>query len=316
MFFSVIVPVYKVEDYLRKCLESIISQSFRDIEIILVDDGSPDSSPAICDEYASIDARIKVIHKKNGGLSSARNTGLEVASGDYIVFIDSDDWIDPGCFENMAALLRKNSVDVLMTVKTSVYNDDTFLEVNNFSEYLLGGFDKRRAIEWILNYGKSVGAPNKIIKRNVIEKYNLRFFEGILHEDYDWTFKVCLYANTFDGYDEPWYNYRMIRDGSITNKVSAKSITSVIETTRVYYDLFCENNDWIHERIFHRSMDALYISLNKAKYLNEESIDTVIKSINENIMIFKYAGKTNQWLFMVILRCFGAKFALKILRMI
>src|SRR5574344_858629 len=96
MMISVIVPVYKVEKYLAKCVESIIRQTYTDLEIILVDDGSPDGCPAICDEFARKDARIKVIHQKNGGLALARNAGLDIASGDLIAFVDSDDWCEPG----------------------------------------------------------------------------------------------------------------------------------------------------------------------------------------------------------------------------
>ena len=95
---SVIVPVYKVEPYLRKCLDSIINQTYRNLQIILVDDGSPDNCGAICDEYASKDSRIEVIHEENGGVSAARNAGLKLAAGDYIGWVDSDDWIEPDMY--------------------------------------------------------------------------------------------------------------------------------------------------------------------------------------------------------------------------
>ena len=98
---SVIVPIYNVEKYLEKCIESIVNQTYKNLEIILVDDGSPDNCPAICDEWAQKDSRIKVIHKKNGGLSSARNAGLEVSNGEYISFVDSDDWLDENTFEEV-----------------------------------------------------------------------------------------------------------------------------------------------------------------------------------------------------------------------
>ena len=94
MKFSVIIPIYKVEQYLRQCVDSVLAQTYTDVEIILVDDGSPDSCPAICDEYAKKDSRIKVIHKPNGGLSDARNAGLDMAQGEYVLFLDSDDWWD------------------------------------------------------------------------------------------------------------------------------------------------------------------------------------------------------------------------------
>ena len=107
MKLSVVVPVYKVEKYLARCIESILEQSFADFELILVDDGSPDRCPAICDEYAQKDDRIKVIHQTNRGLSSARNAGIECASGEYIAFIDSDDFIS----KNMFSILMQNALD-------------------------------------------------------------------------------------------------------------------------------------------------------------------------------------------------------------
>lgn len=99
---SIIVPVYNVEKYLERCIESIVNQTYKDIEIILVDDGSPDNCPVICDRYAEKDNRIKVIHKQNGGLINARKSGLEIAQGDYIGFVDSDDWIEPEMYEYFA----------------------------------------------------------------------------------------------------------------------------------------------------------------------------------------------------------------------
>ena len=116
MKFSIIVPVYNVEKYLNQCVDSIMNQTYKDIEIILVDDGSPDNCPKMCDEYKEKDSRIKVIHKPNGGLSDARNEGLKVVSGDYIAFIDSDDWIELDAFENFFGAIEKfNHPDVLIT---------------------------------------------------------------------------------------------------------------------------------------------------------------------------------------------------------
>ena len=109
---SVIVPVYKVEPYLRKCLDSIINQTYRNLQIILVDDGSPDNCGAICDEYASKDSRIEVIHQENGGVSAARNAGLKLAAGDYIGWVDSDDWIEPDMYAYMLENMQKYEADI------------------------------------------------------------------------------------------------------------------------------------------------------------------------------------------------------------
>ncbi len=107
---SIIVPVYKVEPYIRKCLDSIAAQTYRNLEVILVDDGSPDNCPAICDEYAAKDTRFRVIHKKNGGISSAYNAGLDACTGDWIGFVDSDDWVEPDMFEYLLAGAQRNNV--------------------------------------------------------------------------------------------------------------------------------------------------------------------------------------------------------------
>ena len=139
---SVIVPVYKVEPYLRKCVDSILAQTYQDLEIILVDDGSPDACGAICDEYAKQDNRITVIHKPNGGLSDARNAGLDVMTGKYVAFVDSDDWIAPRMYETLLRILKQFRADMafggvaddleqngkITTVKISHYGDEPFCE--------------------------------------------------------------------------------------------------------------------------------------------------------------------------------------------
>lgn len=109
---SIIVPVYKVEPFLRRCVDSLVNQTYHDLEIILVDDGSPDNCGKICDEYAATDSRIHVIHKQNGGLSSARNAGLEVARGEYIAFVDSDDWVEADTYAKLYELIQQYNADI------------------------------------------------------------------------------------------------------------------------------------------------------------------------------------------------------------
>lgn len=113
---SVIIPIYNVEPYLHRCVDSVLAQTYRNIEIILVDDGSPDNCPAICDEYAEKDSRVKVIHKENGGVSSARNAGLDIAKGDYIGFVDSDDWIEPDMYEVLYSAIQNTGADIASIV--------------------------------------------------------------------------------------------------------------------------------------------------------------------------------------------------------
>ena len=125
---SIIIPVYKVEDYLETCIDSILAQTYKNLENILVDDGSPDSCGSICDRYARVDARIRVIHKENAGVARARNDGLDIATGDYISFIDSDDWIAPDTYECLHRELKKQGADCAVGGCVTVYDREGKLE--------------------------------------------------------------------------------------------------------------------------------------------------------------------------------------------
>ena len=151
---SIIVPVYKVEQYLPKCIDSILAQTFQNWELLLIDDGSPDNSGNICDEYAHKDSRIRVFHKKNGGVSSARNLGLDYAEGDYVMFVDSDDWISNDCLQVCLDEIKKDKLDALqfgfisvtddlenprVKIATLPLNGEKYIQTNNFNVCVGGG---------------------------------------------------------------------------------------------------------------------------------------------------------------------------------
>ena len=173
---SVIVPVYNVEKYLRKCVKSIQQQTYKDLEIILVDDGSPDKCPLICDELSWYDDRIKVIHKENGGLSSARNEGLNVASGDYVTFVDSDDEINPRMYECMLQAMSVTNADISMCGCHTVTDAGAVLATDKFTEGRVYGNEE--LIRNIILPLKTA-SWNKIFKRSVIGVS--RFPEGKIH---------------------------------------------------------------------------------------------------------------------------------------
>lgn len=179
---SIIVPVYNVEDYLKACLDSIINQTYKNLEIILIDDGSTDNSGKICDEYAGKDNRIKVIHKPNGGLSDARNAGLEIAKGEYIGFVDSDDYITEDMYEFLYNLVVDNNLDVAMCASCDVYENGTVKEPKTFETVF---FDKKEKIIENLFLNKAGGAAvsvcNKLFKKKVIE--NCKFTVDKTYED-------------------------------------------------------------------------------------------------------------------------------------
>ncbi len=203
MKVSIIVPVYNIEKYLGRCIESIVSQSYKDLEIILVDDGSTDNSGVMCEEYKNIDSRISVIHKKNGGLSSARNEGIEKSTGSYVFFLDSDDYLAVDCIQKSISLCKENDADIAI-VQMMYIAEDTNEEIKiNIDEdiTLLSAEDAIEASLYQVLY--SCCAPAKLYKRNVIG--NIRFPLGRVSEDlatchlYMNNAKKVIYSN-FYGY--------------------------------------------------------------------------------------------------------------------
>lgn len=176
MLISVIVPVYNVEKYICKCLESIIDQTYKNIEIILVDDGSTDNSGSICDEYSYRNSKIKVIHKQNGGLSSARNEGLKSANGDFVTFIDSDDWVVTSYLEEMLLCQQKYDADIVQCNRW--FEDERCKKTEKV--YLWNNIDAVNAL-WGEYYIPTVNSTCKLIRRTLFD--NLRFTEGMIHED-------------------------------------------------------------------------------------------------------------------------------------
>lgn len=213
---SIIIPIYNVEKYLTKCVESVINQTYSNIEIILVDDGSPDKCGQICDEYAKKDKRIQVIHKKNGGLSDARNKGIEKSTGDYLFFLDSDDFIEKDTIEFLTKILEENNADLSVC---SVYNynpltnekkrdedvSKDYIKVLNVEEALLLMLDTTKAFSW--------RAWNKLYKKELFN--NVRYPIGKIYEDVGTTYRLILNSKKIVYSSNPKYYY-VYNDCSIT----------------------------------------------------------------------------------------------------
>ena len=211
---SVIVPIYKVEKYLDKCIESIINQTYYNLEIILVDDGSPDKCGEICDKYALQDDRIVVIHKENGGLSDARNKGLKVSTGKFISFIDSDDFISVNYFEYLYSLLKKYNADISVVLPYKFSNYDE-IKINN-----TGGkvtvYNASEALITMLYQKKFDNAAwGKLYKKDVVK--NIEFPVGKLYEDIGTTYKYLLNSKKVVFGNERLYYY-LQRNDSIMGK--------------------------------------------------------------------------------------------------
>jgi len=167
---SIIIPVYNAEKYLHRCLDSVLSQTYTNFEAILVDDGSPDRSGEICDEYAQKDSRIRVIHKKNGGVASSRQCGLDNARGEYIIYVDPDDWVEPDMLATMYGKAKEENADLVFadyyweTVDNIIYHHEKPKDISHWT-----------LLEAILNQSITGATWTKLIRRSLFEKYNIRF---------------------------------------------------------------------------------------------------------------------------------------------
>lgn len=210
---SVIIPVYNVEEYLHRCIDSILNQTYQDIEIILIDDGSTDNSGKICDEYALKDNRIRVIHKENGGLSDARNIGLNSMKGKYVTFIDSDDYVENFYIKELYELIIKYNSEMSICPYTIITNNRYANIGKDYKETVLN--TETCLSRMLLEEGFSVSACAKLYKVELFE--NIKFPKGKLYEDNGITYKLILKSNKIAYGGTSIYKY-YIRDNSITNK--------------------------------------------------------------------------------------------------
>lgn len=219
---SVIVPVYNVEKYLPQCINSILNQTITNLEIILVDDGSLDNSGKICDEFAKKDNRIIVIHKENNGLSSARNAGLEIAKGNYIGFVDSDDWLDENMYETLLKLIKDNDSDISCCKFFKTANSEEKIPV--VDSEIIQSFNN---IEGLNNfytdlYTQTVVAWNKLYKRKLFD--NVIYPTGKIHEDEGTTYKLFYKTNKITYTNKPMYYYRTTPNSITTRKFNKKRL--------------------------------------------------------------------------------------------
>lgn len=240
MFLSFVVPIYNVKDYLRECIDSLLNQNVNDYEIILVDDGSTDGSGVICDEYEAESEKIRVIHQTNKGLSEARNIGIQNTSGNYIAFVDGDDYIEPNCLGKLFdAVKSQNEPDVVfMRAYKYLSNGKLSLLDEDYNQEKIVNRERTEVLEYIAGRKKYPGsACTKIIKKQLIIKNEMYFEKGRLSEDLDWVKKILFIANSFGYYCGLYYYYRQNREGSITNSVSYRS----------YRDRMVLYDTWIEE---------------------------------------------------------------------
>lgn len=280
MLISVIVPVYNIEKYIRKCVQSIVKQRYRNLEIILVDDGSTDSSGEICDELARTDERICVVHKENGGLSDARNCGIERANGECLVFIDGDDFIHPLMIERLYLLAEQYDCDIVACGYIPVLEDEEIVSAEPIQKGNIHIFETNDIYEQFGRLEITL-AWNKIYKKSLFD--TIRYPKGHVHED-EYVIHHLAGACKRLVYTEEKLYYYLTRDGSIMSKVSRQRIEDIMYAMK---DRIAYYEKKGLDRLKRRSCDELMNSLIMCGYHSKDYEDSkkkeLLKCINVNL---------------------------------
>lgn len=317
---SVIIPVYKVEEYLHQCIDSILSQTYKNIEVILVDDGSPDSSPRICDEYASRDYRVKVIHKPNGGLSDARNVGLDAATGDYIMFVDSDDyWQGPNVLNILCNTLDNyhEKLDFLNFNCIYYYQTDNVMKPwPVFPDIVINSGAPKEIIVGLVSHGMfPMSACMKLIRRDFLIKNDIKFINGIVSEDIPWFLEILSKSRAFRFVNEYVYVYRKQVAGTISSSFSEKKYKDL-------YNIFITETAKIKDNYSDYELKNALLSfmayefcilLGQAHNFSGESRERELNNLKQYLWILKYDLNPKVKLVNIVKSILGLKITSKIL---
>lgn len=320
MFLSVIIPIYNVEDYLRACIESVLNQTFTDYEVLLVDDGSPDGCATICDEYASKYANVHAFHKENGGLSDARNFGLERAKGDWVLFLDSDDYYGkPDFFQKIKDIADEKDCTVInYLARMLLYNDESVV----LSEKPLYDIKKLEAIKdnakllstLIETDLLNISACYKAVKRSFLLENELWFKKGLVSEDVDWSLRM--YTSDFKMAFLNYHVYycRRQRPNSITSGIKAKNLYDLCSIVDSFAESFknsnnpCENVLLNYVAYQYTVLCGLIARISDKKVRRE-----ITKKIKKSSWLFKYNLSGKVKMASKCYKIFGGALTIKIL---
>ena len=289
MKFSFVIPVYNVEKTIERCVKSITSQTYQDMEILLVNDGSLDASGEICEQLANQDARIKVIHQHNAGSSSARNNGIRSASGEYVLFMDSDDyWSEKlTILDEIADQLKESSADVLIyDVTKSISGKEEYQGVANFDRSQVLGQSPEIALKKLIASNKLMrSAWSKVIKMKLIKEYNLHFLDGKGVEDIPFTADLIRVAKSYDWYN--YYVYVYVKAGAGTSlsssRISAQKLKDSYDNMKYSYNQGLLISDLEVRKLYFSYLAYPYaVLLGQAKEANKRNVldsDTILKKL-------------------------------------
>ena len=315
MKISVIIPIYNVGFYLQECVNSVIKQTYKNLEIILVDDGSTDECPNICDTYAKQYSNVKVVHKQNGGLSDARNVGILNSSGDYLLFLDADDfWKDSTAVQSLVDRINITHAD-LLNYSYIKYYEDLKKYINYFEdlEPLPLDFNKLESIQYLLDNNLYIAsACNKLIKKSLFEDGDLYFVKGIYSEDIDWCLRLLIKAESVDFICDNFYCYRQ-RSGSITHTINDKKCHDLANNILKCFSLV--NKSESLQDVLYKYVAYQYGTFFITQAVAENYQSECINELSKYKWVLKYHSNNKKLIILnIMVTLFGYKLSCKIIR--
>ena len=290
--FSIIIPVYKTEKELSRCVESVLMQNFSDFEIILIDDGSPDQSGTICDDFVSSDERIHCVHQKNKGVSAARNEGIKLANGEYILFLDSDDkWNDSTALSQINNILKKNPrTELLCFGYTSYDTNGNVLKIRiPYKPKENPGRDEIIR-HLVYHYQYYNAAYVKAIKRNFLIENNLFFEEGIFSEDIGWSGRLLMCAKQIDVFSSAFYSYIIRKTESITSSIEKKNLVDILnqidDAVKSIENLKEDNEKALYYEYWAYQYSMILGDVPRIK--NKDDYEMLVSRCRKNTFLLKY----------------------------
>ena len=317
--FSIIIPVYNVEPYLRRCVDSVLFQSFNDYEIILVDDGSPDRCGEICDEYARNNKSVKCIHRENGGISVARNTGLNAATGEYVIFVDSDDmWSDPDALKTINDAFCKNPKTQVLCFGYRLFSSDGTLRKECIPKSLSDNrLDKYSVLKALTDgYHYYNAAYVKALRRDFLVENKIFFVPGILSEDIGWSGEILVKAQHFDVLSSGFYSYMLRKSGSVTSNVCKKKVLDVLcQIENALKEIPLEENDLNLRELYYEYWAYQYAALlGDVPYMkNESDYKSTVERLKKCAHLLNYDHVKKVRAVKYLYKFFGISITMKIL---
>lgn len=298
--FTIIIPVFNVKIYLNECIDSVLNQNYKYLEIILVDDGSTDGSGEVCDLYKKMDSRIKVIHQNNGGPSKSRNSGLNIATGKYVMFLDSDDYLaNNNVVLDFANIFKKYNCDIIYGVYKGFIDDDyksckyvMYPKILNIDNTQIENLITEEVIQLLFDNGNYYSSPTiKIYKRELIESNGFRFKLNVYHEDEEWTPKILLNSKEIYLYSKEFYMRRYRENSIMTTTNDEKLFKRIIDMLKIaedmtiYTKINCKSKELIKTfSEYYKTIIKSYMDL--CNEINDAAIKSKAKSSIENSIFY------------------------------